>query len=81
MLAMTDRTLRLVVVHGLLVGLCLCEPLQANPNSPARAQQQNRTEAQDVEALLVAGEQGDAEAQFTLGARYESGRESRRMLR
>ena len=62
------------VVCVLFVGLCLCEPLQANPNSLARAQHQNQTEAQDVEALLVAGEQGDAEAQFTLGARYESGR-------
>ena len=60
--AMLGRTLRSAVIHGLLVGLCLCEPLHAGQNS------QRREPQQDVETLRLAAEQGDTDAQPRLGA-------------
>ena len=58
--AMTGRTLRSAVVWGLFVGLCLCEPLTACSPSP--------------EALRLAADQGDTEAQVNLGFMYAVGR-------
>ncbi len=71
--AMIGWTLRSAVVRGLLVGLCLCEPLAAHPHSPASKPPQNQTEAPDVEAVRLVAEQGDAEAQYNLGGAYASG--------
>ncbi len=72
--AMIGWTLRSAVVRGLLVGLCLCEPLAAHPNSPAPKPPQNQTEAPDVEAVRLAAEQRDAQAQYNLGVLYAEGR-------
>ncbi len=58
--AMIGRTLRSAVVWGLFVGLCLCEPLTACSPSP--------------EALRLAADQGDTEAQVNLGFMYAVGR-------
>ncbi len=70
---MIGRTARSAVVHGLLVGLCLCEPLHAGQNAQIREPQQSQTEEQDLETLRSAAEQGDAEVQFNLGLMYEQG--------
>ena len=73
MRAMTGRTSRSAVTCGLLVGLCLCESVVARPRSLASEPGQNQTEFQDVEALRVAAEQGDAEAQRKLGLAHLAG--------
>ncbi len=49
------------VVRGLFVGLCLCAPLQG------------QTEEQDLDTLRLAAEQGDAEAQDSLGLLHALG--------
>ena len=62
---MTGRIVSSAVTCGLLVSLCTCSlpaPLLRNPGSPPRAQ-----------ALHIAANQGDAEAQYNLGVAYDTG--------
>ena len=68
MLTMVGRTLRSTVVNGVLVGLCLSGPLHAGQNQPVREPQQSQREEQDRESLRRAAEQGDTDAQATVGA-------------
>ena len=70
---MTGRILRSAVACGLSVGFCLCEPLHAGQNSQTDEPQQNQTQEEGLEALRAAAEQGDAEAQSTLGLIYSGG--------
>ncbi len=71
--AMTGGTVCSVVVPGLLVGLCLCEPLHAGQDSQREEPQQSRTTGQDLETLRRAAEQGDTDAQATLGTIFPEG--------
>ena len=52
----------------MLVGLCLSGPLHAGQNQPVREPQQSQREEQDRESLRRAAEQGDTDAQATVGA-------------
>ena len=65
---MTGRVLLSAVACGLLFGVGLTEPLEAGQKSPAAEPGQAQAEAQDPEALRLAAEQGDAEAQYSLVA-------------
>ena len=65
-LAMTYQSLCSVVVPGLLVALCLCEPLHAGQDSQSEEPQQSRTAGHDLETLRRAAEQGDTDGQATL---------------
>ena len=65
---MVGRTLRSAVAPGLLVGLCLYQPLHASQTSQTPEPQQSQSEEQDVESRRRAAEQGDTDAQATLGA-------------
>ena len=71
--AMTGRILRSAVACGLLVGLNLSEPLRASLAFPALQQDESQAETPDIEALRVAAEQGDVDAQYNLGFIYETG--------
>ena len=71
--AMSGRTVCSVVVPGLLVGLCLCEPLHAGQDSQSEEPQQSRTAGHDLETLRRAAEQGDTDGQATLGTIFPEG--------
>ena len=66
----TGRTPCSVVMLGLLIGLCLCEPLQAGQDSRNSAQQ-SQTKGQDLETLGRTAEQRDTDAPATRGAIFE----------
>ena len=61
-----------VVTGVLLVGLCLCAPLNATANNPTETHRE-QTETQDVESLRLAAEQGNVDAQYSLGVRHMNG--------
>ena len=67
----TGRTHCSVVVLGLLVGFCLCEPLHAGQDSRNPELQQSQTRGQDLETLRRAAEQRDTDAPATRGAIFE----------
>ena len=71
--AMTGRTLRSAVACGLLVGFCLGATLAAACPPPAPESRQNETAPQDAEALRLAAEQGNADAQYNLAVMYANG--------
>ena len=68
---MIGRILCSVVVPGLLVGFCLCEPLHAGQDSQSKEPRQSQTKGQGLETLRRAAEQGDTDAQATLGTIFE----------
>ena len=71
---MLSWTLRSAVVLGLLVGLCLCKPLQASQNPPTGEPLQNQTDEEVFDdGLHFAAKQGDSEAQYQLGIAYRDG--------
>ena len=72
---MTRWATPLALTRGLLVGLCLCWPSYTTPEGTERGPSQDQTQTQDdVEAVRLAADQGDAGAQYDLGLMYAEGR-------
>jgi len=69
--AMIGGTLRKVVAFLLFVGFCtIASEVAAHAPEP----RQDQAEPRDIEALRLAAEQGDAEAQADLGVMYRDGK-------
>ena len=70
---MVGRTFLSALSCGLFASLAISGPQEARPRSPVAELGQSQTDAQDIEALRRAAEQGDAEAQKKLGDAYLRG--------
>ena len=65
----------LALTRVLLVGLCVCWPSYTSAESTQRDPSQDQTQTPDaVEAIRLAAAQGDADAQYSLGFMYATGR-------
>ncbi len=70
---MLSRTLRSAVGCVFVASLTVCASLEATPLSPAPELGQSQADTKDIETLRRAAEQGDAEAQRTLGVKHVEG--------
>ena len=59
--------------HVSVASLTVCASLEATPLSPAPELGQSQADTEDIETLRRAAEQGDAEAQRTLGVKHVEG--------
>ncbi len=72
---MTKWPAPLALTRGLLVGLCVCWPSYTSAEGTERDPSQDQTQTADaVEAVRLAADQGDVDAQFNLGLMYADGR-------
>ena len=64
----------LALTRVLLVGLCVCWSSCTSPEDTEQDPSQDQTQTEDaVEAIRLAAEQGDVNAQFNLGVMYANG--------